>query len=74
LVVVADREGVFQDFQGRGVASSLDHDPLSAHLFFQSGQRWRDMRVKLAPTFTTGKIKYMFNAIKSASVQLNVRS
>ncbi|KAE8737409.1 Cytochrome P450 CYP6, partial [Frankliniella occidentalis] len=57
----------FQDFNGRGVHSDPENDPLSGHLFMLSGQPWRNMRVKLSPTFTTGKIKYMFNTISECA-------
>ena len=53
----------FQDFNGRGMHCDPENDPLSGHLFTLSGVPWRNMRVKLSPTFSSGKIKYMFNTI-----------
>lgn len=58
----------FHDFSGRGDA--YDYDPLSNNLFLLSGQRWRNLRVKLAPTFTSGKIKHMFRTIAKCSEQM----
>ncbi|KAK3914765.1 Cytochrome P450 6k1 [Frankliniella fusca] len=60
----------FQDFNGRGVHCDPENDPLSGHLFNLSGQPWRNMRVKLSPTFTTGKIKYMFGTISECADHL----
>lgn len=43
---------------------------MGAHLFSLDSQDWRSMRVKLTPTFTSGKMKMMFNSILSHSESL----
>ncbi|XP_031349531.1 probable cytochrome P450 6a20 isoform X2 [Photinus pyralis] len=45
-------------------------DPLSTHLFNQKGDRWKFLRPKVSATFTTGKLKRMFDGILSYSEQL----
>lgn len=54
----------FTSFHDRPVPFDLQYDKLQNHLFHVPGQEWRDLRVKLSPTFTSGKLKGMFSVIK----------
>lgn len=49
----------FQSFRDRGFHLDSKVDPLVANLFF-SDENWREMRTKLSPAFTSGKLKGMF--------------
>ncbi|KAE8749572.1 Cytochrome P450 CYP6 [Frankliniella occidentalis] len=60
----------FQDFNGRAMYSEPDKDMISGQLFMLSGQPWRNLRVKLSPTFTTGKLRLMFSTFKKCGDQL----
>jgi len=53
----------FDKFHSRGIVINEKAEPLQGHLVALSGSRWRNLRIKLSPTFTAGKMKMMFGTL-----------
>ncbi|KAK9508017.1 hypothetical protein O3M35_007768 [Rhynocoris fuscipes] len=57
----------FQHFRDRGRVELSPKQPLSQHLFNLDGDIWRSLRIKLTPTFTSGRLKHMFSLFINAA-------
>ncbi|XP_076241485.1 cytochrome P450 6a2-like [Calliopsis andreniformis] len=53
----------FATFSNRGIALNNVTEPLSQNMFFLEPKRWRPIRSRLSPVFTSGKLKEMFSLI-----------
>ncbi|RZF36584.1 hypothetical protein LSTR_LSTR010695 [Laodelphax striatellus] len=57
----------FGNFHDRNLPISADFDLMGNSLPSPTAQRWRALRYKLTPSFTSGKLKRMFSQIVSCS-------
>ncbi|XP_070493934.1 uncharacterized protein [Chironomus tepperi] len=53
----------FNTFVNRGIFNNEEYEPLAAHLFSIEDDRWRFIRNKISPAFTSGKLKFMYPTI-----------
>ncbi|BES95749.1 unnamed protein product [Nesidiocoris tenuis] len=60
----------FEHFVDRGFHTNEEREPLTAHLVSLEGSRWRNLRAKLTPAFSSGKIKNMFPLMSQCSDNL----
>lgn len=60
----------FNHFQDHGFAFDEKIDPLSGTLFMLKGSKWAELRTKLSPTFTSGKMKMMFHTVIKCGMEL----
>uniref|UniRef100_A0A1B0CII2 Cytochrome n=1 Tax=Lutzomyia longipalpis TaxID=7200 RepID=A0A1B0CII2_LUTLO len=57
----------FDHFVDRGIFVDEEMDPISGNLFSLTGQKWHKLRIKLTPTFTSGKLRAMFPSVMSSA-------
>ncbi|KAK0080360.1 hypothetical protein PV325_014084 [Microctonus aethiopoides] len=62
----------FKSFIDRGTLVHEKHEPLTAHLFNLEAKRWRPLRTKLTPVFTSGKLREMFYLLIECAKQLDI--
>lgn len=60
----------FASFHDRGTYCNPKYDPLSENIFAMNGIRWKTMRAKLSPTFSTGKLKSMLPTLMTEGDRL----
>lgn len=60
----------FHNFSNRGLYFNERDDPASANLFNIENERWKNLRHKISPAFTSGKLKLMCPIISEISDQL----
>lgn len=60
----------FAHFTDHSAEVSEKAEPLSAHLFNLTGEKWKNLRHKLSPTFTSSKIRYMFDTMAQCSTEM----
>ncbi|XP_036340357.1 cytochrome P450 6a22-like [Rhagoletis pomonella] len=61
----------FNKFTDRFQYSADLGNSISANLFALHGERWRPLRIKLSPTFTSAKMKFMFPTLVAVARQLD---
>lgn len=59
-------------FYDRGAYHNVN-EPVSANMFVKYGQDWKQLRSKLTPTFTSGKLKGMMPAIIQIAENLKLK-
>lgn len=60
----------FSHFIDHGLYVDEKKDPLSGHLFSLSGDKWKNLRAKLSPLFSPGKLKMMFPTFLDCATNL----
>lgn len=60
----------FINFTDHGLVHHEESEPLEGHLFNINGNRWKTLRVKLIASFTSSKMKVMFDALVRHAIEV----
>lgn len=60
----------FNYFVNRGFYMNKKADPVTNNLLSMEDQDWKDMRKKISPTFSSGKMKLIYEVMANVAVQL----
>lgn len=60
----------FDYFMDRGFYTDEEREPLTANLVNLAGHRWKLLRNKLTPAFSSGKVKQMYPLLEVCSSKL----
>lgn len=60
----------FDHFVDRGFYVNQEDDPLSAHLFTLEEHKWRNLRPKFTPAFSTAKLRMMYETLLKCTKDL----
>lgn len=60
----------FEYFHDRATFSDEKRDPLCSNLFSMEGEKWKRLRARLTPTFSSGKIKMMFGLVQKVADEM----
>lgn len=60
----------FAKFSDHGIYTNEDTDPLSVNLFAMEGEKWRNLRTKISPTFSMNKMRTMLPVMSSVGENL----
>lgn len=65
IILVKD----FNQLPDRLPAQVATKRPLNEHILFLTGSRWKALRQKFTPIFSSSKMKFMFSTVKTVSTQ-----
>lgn len=60
----------FPYFCNRGIHADFSKNPLTNNIFFMYNPRWKTIRNKLSPAFTSGKLKQMYGEMNDCSKEM----